>query len=165
MSKDEFVHAFGWVFEHSPWFAERLWTKRPFSSLRDVQRAVAEVIEQAGEEERLALIRSHPDLGSTLSLSPASLREQRSAGLHGLDAKTADMLRDLNASYRARFGFPFVMAVHGKNIHDVLAALRARLKNTQADEQSKALKEIGKIAFFRIRDRMEHAPGSDFQPE
>jgi len=33
-----FVEKVGWVFEHSPWVAERAWIEKPFASLDDLHR-------------------------------------------------------------------------------------------------------------------------------
>ena len=79
-----FVQAVGWVFEHSPWVAERAHDARPFANLDALHVAMMEQVERAPDAERLALLKAHPDLGSRARLSTASTDEQAGAGLDSL---------------------------------------------------------------------------------
>jgi len=36
----QFVAAIGWVFEHSPWVAERAWAVRPFANVEQLHRVM-----------------------------------------------------------------------------------------------------------------------------
>ena len=77
----QFVAAIGWVFEHSPWVAERAWAVRPFANVEQLHRVMVERVERALPEEQLALLRAHPDLGTRARVSEASSAEQAGAGL------------------------------------------------------------------------------------
>ncbi len=154
-----FVAALGWVFEGSPWVAERAWALRPFASLDALHRAMVTQVENAGADEQRALLRAHPDLGarygnrpSERSLSDASSREQSGAGLDSLTVSELERLRALNASYYDKFGFPFVVAVKGRTKHDILDALERRLTSPRDAEQREALKQVFQIARFRLED-------------
>ena len=59
---------------------------------------------------------------------------------------------DLNDAYRAKFGFPFIMAVRGKSKADILAAFRTRLANDAGAETATALAEIDRIVALRLKD-------------
>src|SRR5262249_2643304 len=119
-----FVEAIGWVFEGSPWVAERAWKDKPFASLEHLHRSLTAVIVGASPAEQFSLLAAHPDLGTRAQLmTESSACEQSGAGLDRLTAGEFDRLRQSNAAYRQKFGFPFLFAVKGKTKHDVLAAL------------------------------------------
>lgn len=116
--------------------------------------AFAHVVREAGADEQLALIRAHPDLAGraarTGALTAASAGEQAAAGLDRLDDDRRARLGALNAAYRARFGFPFVMRVRGRSADDVLAAMERRLANGPDEERATAIDEIAQIMRLRI---------------
>ena len=111
LERAPFVSAIGWVFEHSPWVAERAWNARPFADVEALHRAMVEQVERALPEEQLALLRAHPDLGTRARVSDASSTEQAGAGLDQLTPEEFERLRALNETYRDKFGFPFLFAV------------------------------------------------------
>jgi len=150
--RDRFVAAVGWIFEHSPWVAERAWPGRPFASAEALHAAMVAEVAAAGDDEQLALLRAHPDLGSRAKMSAASVGEQAGAGLDSLTASEFDRLQALNAAYGERFGFPFLFAVKGSTKHDVLAALARRLPAAPGDERAEALRQVSRIAWFRLQD-------------
>jgi 2-oxo-4-hydroxy-4-carboxy-5-ureidoimidazoline decarboxylase len=147
-----FVEKVGWVFEHSPWVAERAWIKKPFASLDDLHRAMAAEVNAASSEEQLSLLHAHPDLGARAALSTASATEQAGAGLDHLTADEFERLRQLNSAYRDKFGFPFLYAVKGSTKHDILKALEARLPASRERELAEALSQVARIARFRLEE-------------
>jgi 2-oxo-4-hydroxy-4-carboxy-5-ureidoimidazoline decarboxylase len=150
--RTEFVSALGWIFEDSPWVAERAWQRRPFASLEELHAAMTRVVADATEAEQLTLLRAHPDLGTRARVSDASTGEQRGAGLDRLTPDEFARLQRLNTDYRSRFGFPFLFAVKGSTTHDVLAALDARGGRTRDEEFAEALQQVYKIARFRLEE-------------
>ena len=154
MDRESFVAALGWVFEHSPWVAERVWPRRPFASVAAVHRAMAEQVMGALPDEQAALIRAHPDLGSRARMSSASSGEQAGAGLDHLTLEEYEQLHRLNSAYREKFGFPFIYAVKGSTRQDILAALEQRLSNDPADEHAMALSQIYRIALIRLEETL-----------
>ena len=149
---DGFVAALGWIFEGSPWAAERAWRHRPFASVDALHRAMVEEVAASGREEQLALLRAHPDLGTRARMTAASAGEQTGAGLDRLTPDEFDRLCELNTAYRERFGFPFLFAVKGSTKHDILAALAARLRASPDEEFAEALQQVSRIAWFRLQD-------------
>jgi 2-oxo-4-hydroxy-4-carboxy-5-ureidoimidazoline decarboxylase len=151
-----FVEAIGWVFEHSPWVAERAWDQRPFPTVEHLHDAMAAVVAGASTEEQLALLRAHPELGLVRiqpeHLSTASRREQADAGLDALRGDELERLRALNAAYREKFGFPFLYAVKGSTTRDVLNALERRLTSMRDAEHQEALRQVYRIARFRLEE-------------
>lgn len=150
LSRQEFVEAVGWVFEHSPWVADRVWDGRPFDDRAAMHHAMTQQVREASRDEQLALLRAHPDLGARVRMTDASKGEQAGAGLDQLTPDEHARLQTANAAYRERFGFPFLFAVRGSTLRDVLAALEARLDSTTPQEFETALLQVFRIAAFRL---------------
>jgi OHCU decarboxylase len=150
LDRAEFIESLGWIFEESPWVAERAWDARPFANVDALHAAMTEQVEHATAVEQLALLRAHPDLGTRAHLSDASAGEQVGAGLDSLTPEEFDRLHRLNGAYRSRFGFPFLLAVKGSTKHDVLRALQERMESSPDDEYREALRQVYRIARFRL---------------
>lgn len=167
MSRDEFAAALGEIFEHSPWVAARAWDTRPFDSVATLHRAMVEAVHGAGRELQITLVAAHPDLAGRLAherkLSEHSTREQASAGLDSLtDTEFAHFAR-LNARYRERFGFPFVVCVRDHDKVAILDAFERRVANAPERELVEALSNVARIAELRLaalvaESRTEKAP-------
>ncbi len=149
-----FVAAFGDVFEHSPWIAEGAWRQAPFRSFEAVHQAMAEVLDAAGHEAAVALVRAHPDLAGKAALAgdiaPESRVEQKASGLSNLSPEEHARFTRLNDSYKQEFGFPFVMAVRKSDKDAILAAFEERLGNDGPAELARAIAEIKTIARLRL---------------
>lgn len=154
-----FTEAVGFVFESSPHFAARAWLLRPFVSFDHLFAALQAVVKRASLGEQLALIRAHPDLAGKAAiaggLTDESRREQSSAGLDRLTPEQFAIFTRLNAEYRARFGFPFIICVREHTRESILASFETRLGNDAEQERACALAEIGKIAHLRLFDVVE----------
>ena len=151
----QFVSAIGWVFEHSPWVAERAWKMRPFADAQALHRAMVAQVERSRPDEQLALLRAHPDLGTRARVSEASSAEQAGAGLDQLTQAEFERLRRLNQEYRDKFGFPFLFAVKGSTKHDILQALERRARSSCEEEYLVALDQVYRIARFRLEDTLD----------
>ena len=132
--------------------AERAWEQRPFSSVEALHGSMVAVVGAAGEPAQLALLRAHPDLGARAKMSDASVGEQAGAGLDSLTPAEFARLQALNREYRDRFGFPFLFAVKGASKHDVVAALEHRRSAAREVELAEALRQVARIARFRLED-------------
>jgi 2-oxo-4-hydroxy-4-carboxy-5-ureidoimidazoline decarboxylase len=153
MDRDDFTRALGGVLEHSPHLAERAWAARPFASLDSVEKAFATVMSSASAEEKLALLRAHPDLASRLvSLTKASSREQAAAQLDTLPEAELTEFQKLNTQYREKFGFPFIICARLNSRETILTAFRTRLGHSRDAEFTTALAEVAKIARLRLAD-------------
>ncbi len=148
----QFVEALGWIFEHSPWVAERAAARRPFSSWREVHDAMVSEVSTADRAEQLALLRAHPDLGTRVRMSDASAGEQAGAGLDRLTPDEFERLRQLTGAYRGQFGFPFLLAVKGRTKYEVLDAIERRLGQNPESEWHEALNQTFRIAELRLQD-------------
>ena len=149
-TQEQFVETVGWVFEHSPWVAERAWHLRPFALCAELSERMNGEVAAASAEEQLALLRAHPDLGTRAKISASSASEQAGAGLDQLTTTEYDRLVSLNGVYRERFGFPFLYAVKGADKFAILEALARRLSSNRVDEFQEALRQVYRIARFRL---------------
>ena len=147
-----FVSAVGSAFEDSPWVAERAWEKRPFESIDALHGVMSSVVASARLDEQLSLLRAHPELGSRSKMSQASTQEQAGAGLAALTGDEAERFGSLNSAYRDKFGFPFLFAVKGRTAQEILNALERRLTSARDAEHHEALRQVYRIARFRLED-------------
>lgn len=154
MDRDRFVQAFGGVFEHSPWIAERAWSARPFNSPEALHAAMMDVVRAAAPEEKRRLLNAHPELAGKeareRAMTQDSTVEQGSAGLDRLSQEDFARFDGLNAAYRAKFGFPFIIAVRGRTKSEIVAAFEQRLENEPSTELGAALNEIAAITRMRM---------------
>jgi OHCU decarboxylase len=155
LSKDAFLDHFGGVYEASPWVAGAVWPLAASGRLDDrevLAREMQAVVDGAPREAKLALIRAHPELASRARMADASVREQAGAGLDQCSPEEFEAFQRLNSAYNARFGFPFIIAVKGLTRADILAAFEARLANDPETEFETAIRQIHRIAAFRLAD-------------
>lgn len=150
MGRDEFVAVLGEVFEHTPTIAAQTWEQRPFATVAELQQHMIEVVKGFATEAQLALIRAHPDLGAKVKMAEASVQEQAGVGLDRLSAEEFDRFQSLNQTYKAKFGFPFIVAVKNHTKDSILAAFEQRLTHSADTEREQALNEIFQIALFRL---------------
>ncbi len=155
MDRVEFVRIVGPVFEHSPWVAARTEAQRPFSTRDALHAALVATVTNAGEDEKICLIRAHPDLIGDAELTAASKSEQASAGLQDASPEEAKQFREFNRQYRERFGFPFVICARLNKKEAIARAFPVRLRNSRAEEIQTALQEISKIAELRLEDLVQ----------
>ncbi|MEI5997782.1 2-oxo-4-hydroxy-4-carboxy-5-ureidoimidazoline decarboxylase [Paraburkholderia bengalensis] len=156
ISTDAFVAALSGIFEHSPWVAEAAAAQRPYADIDALHKTMSNAVETAGEARQLALINAHPELAGKAAvrgeLTAESTREQSGAGLNQCTQEEFDKLMRLNAAYREKFGFPFILAVRGYDRHGIIANFESRVNNTRADELRESLDQIYRIARFRLDD-------------
>jgi 2-oxo-4-hydroxy-4-carboxy-5-ureidoimidazoline decarboxylase len=159
MPSDTFVTVFAGIFEHSPWVPEAAAAGRPFKDIDALHAAMSRIVEQAGEAKQLALINAHPELAGKAAvrgeLTAESTREQSGAGLDLCTQEEFDKLQGLNAQYREKFGFPFILAVRGYDRHGIIANFEQRVNHDRAEELRTSLDQIYRIARFRLNDLIQ----------
>jgi 2-oxo-4-hydroxy-4-carboxy-5-ureidoimidazoline decarboxylase len=158
----QFSQLFGAVYEHSPWIAERAFALRPaggFASRAQVHAALVAAVQSALDAEKVALLNAHPELAGREAvagaLTAASTAEQASAGLTSMTAADVAQLDELNAAYREKFGFPFIIAVRNNTQSAIFGAVKSRLANSRAMELNNCLMQVGEIARLRLPDLIE----------
>ncbi len=156
MPADDFVFLLAGIFEHSPWVAQAAAGQRPFEDVDALHAAMVSAVEAADFQAKLALIQAHPDLAGNAAvrgaLTDESAREQAGAGLDQCSPTEFASLARLNEAYKRKFGFPFILAVRGHDRADVIRQLERRLALEPGQEFDESLRQIYRIARFRLDD-------------
>ena len=152
----EFVSVLGGIFEHSPWVAQAVATRRPFLSVHDLHASMAHAVRIADEDARLTLIRAHPELAGKAAvrgeLTEESTREQSGAGLNQCSPEEFTELQRLNAAYNEKFGFPFIIAVRGHDRQSIIRHFAQRLNSDRVTEMHECIEQIVRIGGCRLAD-------------
>jgi len=153
---EDFVRVIGPVFEHSFWIARETSVQRPFAGISELLQSLCETVCQAANEQKLGLIRAHPDLVGRAALSgtltQSSTNEQAAAGLNKLTPEEVTLFQKQNEAYRKKFDFPFVICARLNKKEAIIEGFSQRLQNSREEEIQAALHEIFKIAELRLRD-------------
>ena len=164
MNRDEFVDVFGGVYEHSPFIAAAAYEAElspTHDSAEGLSQAMQAEVEAMSDDEKLTLLRAHPDLAGKLAvggqLTAASNSEQASAGLDQCSEVEFEKFQTLNAAYVKKFGFPFILTVSGWQRADILTKFEARINNDPLVEFATALNEVHNIAKLRISNILNEA--------
>lgn len=159
-SDEAFVERLASVFEHAPWVAVAVLNERPFASPDALHAAMMARLRALPEPQLLALLQGHPDLAGDQARAGAmtadSVAEQGSLALQALPAAEAARWDAMNAAYRERFGFPFILCIREHTRESALQAFEARLLRARADELQQALDEIGRISRRRLQARIAY---------
>lgn len=158
-SKTDFVARYGGIFEHSPWIAERAYDMgltELADSASGLHTVLVRAFRAATDDEKLGVLRAHPDLAGKLAaakrLTPESTAEQAGAGLDALTDDERKTFTELNDAYMQKFGFPFIIAVKGRNRHEILDAFKRRVENSKQTELETASEQVERIALLRLKD-------------
>lgn len=161
LSRADFVKVLGSLFEHSPWVAERAEIRRPFAHIGALHTAMVHAVESATPAEQLLLLRAHPELAGKEArageMTASSQAEQSSARLNALDATELACLTELNATYRQKFGFPFIIAVRHHTKRSIFSELERRNANDAETELPNALQQVYAITRLRLDALFEAA--------
>lgn len=161
MAREAFVAKFGGVFEHSPWIAEAAWALElgpAQDTAMGLHSALSRVFRRASEDERLKVLKAHPDLAGRLAaakkLTAESASEQASAGLDALTDAERARFTELNTDYTQRFGFPFILAIKGRTKAEILQIFEARISNSREREFETACSQVEEIARLRLAEML-----------
>ena len=161
--KAEFVRLLDGLFEGAPWVAEATFAGRPFATVASLHDAMMAAVRSRPKPDQIAFVSGHPDLAGKAAragtIAPESVAEQAGLGLDRLSDDEFQRFEKLNAAYRQKFGFPFVVCVRRQTRDAVLDAFEQRLGNGAEAELAAALEEIGHITRLRLVDRVD-GPGA-----
>ena len=152
LNKSDFLSIFGNVFEKTEWIAEKVFNSKPFKDIDDLFSKIINQYENCDKEKILLILNSHPELAVEKKLTKESSNEQSGASLNECTFEEFEEFKKLNIEYRAKFGFPFIIAVKGKNKNNILSDFRKRIQNDLNSEFYEAKKQVKKIASFRLKD-------------
>jgi N-carbamoyl-L-amino-acid hydrolase len=155
------------LYEHSPWIAAKALEARPFQSLAHLKSVMATVVKNASSQVQLDLIRAHPELAgqgmTSERLTAESTREQSTAGLSQCTPAELATIQQLNADYRAKFDFPFILAVRGTRGNgltkqQIINTFTRRLSNHPDFEKAECLRNIHRVVELRLNDKFGIQP-------
>ena len=152
LNKSEFLSIFGNVFEKTEWIAEKCYDSKPYNNVQELVNKMMEVFENSIKEKHLEILNSHPDLAVKKKLTKESENEQANANLNQCTNEEIEEFNKLNEKYKKKFGFPFIIAVKGKNKNEILNIFRQRITNNINLEFDEAKKQVKKIATFRLSE-------------
>ena len=152
LTKAEFLYIFGNVFEKTEWIAERCHDLKPYNNVDELFSKMIEIFEKAQKNEHLEILNAHPDLVVAKDLTENSKNEQKNANLNQCTNEEFLEFKKLNKEYKIKFGFPFIIAVKGKNKKEILNSFRQRITNNINLEFEEAKKQVKKIASFRLNE-------------
>ena len=150
LSKAEFISIFGNIFEKTEWVAEKCYESKPYNNLDELVSKMMKIFENIDKEKHLEILNSHPDLAVEKKLTKDSKNEQKNASLNQCTDEEFLEFKKLNEEYKKKFGFPFIVAVKGKNKEEILNSFRQRITNNINLEFEEAKKQVKKIASFRL---------------
>ena len=152
LSKAEFISTFGNIFEKTEWVAKKCYELKPYNNLDELVSKMIEIFENSEKEKHLEILNSHPDLAVKKKLTRESENEQANANLNQCTNEEFEEFNRLNEKYKKKFGFPFIIAVKGKNKNEILNIFRQRITNNINLEFEEAKKQVKKIATFRLSE-------------
>ena len=150
LKKKEFLSIFGNIFEKSDWIADEVFNLKPFKNSDDLVIKMMDVYENINNEEMIKIFNLHPQLAIEKRLTSFSSKEQTGAKLNECSKEEFEEFEKLNADYKKKYGFPFIIAVKGKNKDEILNNFRQRIQNNFEMEFNEAKNQVKKIASSRL---------------
>ena len=155
LEKKEFIKIFGNIFEGSKWIASESYKKKPFKSYNMLKTEMINTFKETNKKNKIKILLKHPDLANRIKikkLAKFSKNEQIMSELHKCTKEEYYEFNELNSKYKKKFGFPFILAVAGKKKVQILKIFRKRILSTKKNEFNQAVKEVIKIALFRLEN-------------
>ncbi len=150
LNKSDFLSIFGNVFEKTESVALKAFELKPFKDFDDIITKILNIYEEYEKGKILEILNSHPELAVAKKLTSESKSEQASAKLNECSAEEYDEFKKLNIEYKKKFGFPFIIAVKGKSIHEILVNFKNRIKQNKEEEFKEAKEQVKQIASIRL---------------
>ena len=110
------------------------------------------VYEKSTNDKIIEIFNLHPKLAIEKKLTSFSSKEQIGAKLNTCSKDELEEFEYLNENYQKKFGFPFIIAVKGKNKDEILNNFRKRIKNKLEIEFKEAKTQVKKIASLRLEE-------------
>ena len=157
LSKSEFVKVFANIFEKAKWIAEELYNHRPFNNFQELSSKMISIFEDATNEKKLKILNDHPNLADKTKiniLTQDSLKEQTGSGLDQCSEEEFNEFKKLNNAYK-KFGFPFILAIKGKNKIEILNNFKKRVVSNPESEFNEAIKQVKLIASLRLEELLK----------
>jgi len=157
LTESEFVKVFANIFEKAKWIAEELYNHRPFNNFQELSSKMISIFEDATNEKKLKILNDHPNLADKTKiniLTQDSLKEQTGSGLDQCSEEEFNEFKKLNNAYK-KFGFPFILAIKGKNKIEILNNFKKRVVSNPESEFNEAIKQVKLIASLRLEELLK----------
>ncbi len=152
LSLNDFIDIFGNVFEKTNWIANKAFNLKPYKDFNELISALITIYELGSKEDFLKIFNAHPELAVEKKLTEDSRMEQKGANLNRCNNEEFSEFQNLNYDYKKKFGFPFIIAVKGRNKNEILTNFRKRIKNEINFEFKEAKNQVKQIATFRLKE-------------
>ena len=152
LTKKEFLSIFGNIFEKSEWIAEEVFNSKPFKDSKDLVIKMMNIYEKTSNDKIIEIFNLHPKLAIEKKLTSFSSKEQIGAKLNTCTEEELEEFKHLNENYQKKFGFPFIIAVKGKNKDEILNNFKRRIKNNLEIEFKETKTQVKKIASLRLEE-------------
>ena len=152
LNKSDFLSLFGNVFEKTESVAVEAFESKPFKNFEDIMFKMLDIYENYEKNKILEILNAHPELAVAKKMTSESISEQASAKLKQCSNDEYEEFERLNTDYKKKFGFPFIIAVKGKNKDEILNNFRQRIKNSSEIEFDEAKIQVKKIASIRLEE-------------
>ncbi len=150
LNKSDFLSIFGNVFEKTESVALEAFESKPFKNFDDIVLKMLNIYENYEKNKILEILNAHPELAVAKKMTSESISEQASAKLNQCSNDEYEEFERLNKDYKKKFGFPFIIAVKGKNKDEILNNFRHRIQNNFEIEFYEAKNQVKKIASLRL---------------
>ena len=152
LTENDFIDVFGNVFEKTNWIANKAFNLKPYKDFNELISALITIYELGSKEDFLKIFNAHPELAVEKKLTEDSRMEQKGANLNRCNNEEFSEFQNLNYDYKKKFGFPFIIAVKGRNKNEILTNFRKRIKNEINFEFKEAKNQVKQIATFRLKE-------------
>ena len=159
ISRQQFISTFSGIYELSPWVAESAWEKLPslvHPTPSEIHKLMAGIVNSTNLNTKRKLLCSHPELtGDQLNkrhMTSVSKKEQKNSGLDNCSNKQRETLKNLNIFYKKKFGFPFILAIKGYSVPEIILIFQKRIKQSKSIEYREAIEQVHKIALLRLNE-------------
>ena len=152
LSENDFIDIFGNVFEKTNWIANKAFNLKPYKNFNELMSTLIKIYENSSKEDCLKIFNRHPELAIEKKLTEDSRKEQKNANLNRCNNEEFSEFQNLNYDYKKKFGFPFIIAVKGRNKNEILTNFRKRIKNEINFEFKEAKNQVKQIATFRLKE-------------
>jgi 2-oxo-4-hydroxy-4-carboxy-5-ureidoimidazoline decarboxylase len=144
----------------SPAWAERMVSGRPYSSARDAVRQSSAIVARLAIPDLEAALAGHPRIGERPASGDRASEwsRQEQSGVTEADQQTSRELAESNVEYERRFGHIYLVSAAGRSAPQLLALLRARLRNPPSTEWQVVRTELQKIIEIRLRTLLAGTP-------
>ncbi|KAG5885903.1 hypothetical protein JTB14_012150 [Gonioctena quinquepunctata] len=154
---ESFVRIFGNIVEHYPAAAIGILKCRPFSGKSSIVQAVYDYLDSLKLNEKEVILQQYSDIIESLFAchSPLILEKEATESLDGtseLSLEDKKKLLEVNAQYKKKFGFPFIIGTKKNDVFNVFSEMVLRLQSSREDEIHRAMREVKNIVYLRVHE-------------